>query len=58
MVNDGDKDKGLQIDTVLDTGVNDNYISPKMADKIDNSRKHKGAGDELRTCSGIRWGER
>ena len=53
MVKDSDKGKGLQIDIILDTDVDGKYISPKMADKIGNSRKHKGASDELRTRSGF-----
>ena len=53
---DGNKSKGLQIDTLLDTGalgVNGNYISPEMADKIDKFRKHRVASDDMRTCSGL-----
>ena len=48
--------KGLQIDTLLDTralGVDGNYIRPKMANRIDEFRKHKVASDRLRVCSGL-----
>ena len=43
---DGNNGRGFQIDTLLDTGalgVNGNNISPKMADKIDEFRKHRVA---------------
>ena len=53
---DGNKRKGLHIDTLLDTGalgVDGNYISPRMADKIDKFRKHMVASDDMRVCSGL-----
>ena len=53
---DGNKGKGLQIDSLLDTGalgVDGNYISPKMADKIDEFKKHRAASEGLRICSGV-----
>ena len=52
----GNEGKGLQIDTILDTGalgVDGNYISPKMANKIDEFRKHRVASDGLRVCNGL-----
>ena len=51
---DGTKGKGLQIDTLLDMGALGNYISPRMADKIDKFRKHRVASDDMRVCSGLR----
>ena len=49
---DGDKGKGLQVDTLLDTralDVDGNNISPKMATKIGKFRKHRVASDEVRS---------
>ena len=53
---DNNKEKGLQTDTLLDTGalgVDGNYISHKMAKTIDKFRKYMIARDELRICSGL-----
>ena len=53
---DGNKGKGLQIDTLLDTGalfVNGNCMSPRMADKIDKFKEHRVASDDMRVCSGL-----
>ena len=53
---DGNKGKGLQIGTFLDTGalgVDGNYISPRMADNIDKFKEHRVASDDMRVCNGL-----
>ena len=53
---DGNKGKGLQIDTLLDMGalgVDGNYISPRLADKIEKFRKHRVGSDDMKVYSSL-----